>query len=99
LTLDEHQLTIERLMTKLKHDSLVPGGFVRYASSEVQPEDDTEDLRFWGLKWMRMKQDRREYLRHYMRMKRAKERLRHIKTTSNVTRVRSIVAGIGVLMV
>jgi hypothetical protein len=34
-----------------------------------------------------------------MRMKRAKERLRHIKTTSNVTRVRSIVAGIGVLMV
>jgi hypothetical protein len=46
----EHQKAVERLMSKLKNDALVPGGFVRYASLETQPAIDNEleaDLRMF----------------------------------------------------
>ena len=45
----ERQIAIEKLMSKMKHESLINhDGYMRYASTEGQFEsDEPEDLRFF----------------------------------------------------
>ena len=45
----EKQLAVERLMAKMKHESLVnPQGYVKYTACETEPADEEEDLRMFN---------------------------------------------------